>query len=88
MRGTSRRLPDAGIDVLDGVASLVDKSLLQQREDADGRAALSACWRRSASSRWSSWRRAAKRTPCAPHTAPHAGHRRARRRPSRTAPTW
>ena len=48
-------------DVLDGLAALVDKSLLRQDEGARRRAALRACWRRSGSTPWSSWRPAARR---------------------------
>ena len=39
---------DLGIEVLDGIASLVDKSLLRQEDGPDGEPRY-GCWRRSAS---------------------------------------
>ena len=47
---------DLGIDVLDGLDSLVDKSLVQRQVEAPTASRASRCWRRSASTRWSSWR--------------------------------
>ena len=46
-----------------GLASLVDQSLLvQAAAGRTGASRASRCWRRSASSGWSGWRRAARRT--------------------------
>ncbi len=47
-------------DVLSGLASLVDASLLQP-ESAAGDHPGSSCWRRSASTDWSAWRPAVRR---------------------------
>ena len=51
---------DAAIDVVEGIAALVDQSLLQQEEGPDG-ASRYGCWRQSASWPWSNWRRAERR---------------------------
>ena len=56
--------------MLDGLASLVDKSLVRQEQHGGGERARS-CWRRSASSRWSGWRRARTRTRCERGTPLH-----------------
>ena len=52
--------PDSDLDVLDGLTSLVDKSLVRLNESALSLA--TGCWRRSASSRSSTWRRVMMRT--------------------------
>ena len=51
-------------DVLDGLGSLVDKSLLRQEEARRAGSRASACWRRSASMHRSGWRRAGRSAPC------------------------
>ena len=54
---------DLGMDVLEGMASLVDQSLLRRSEGAGPASPGSRCWRRSASTRSSgSWRRERSRS--------------------------
>ena len=64
-----------------GWPSLVDKSLLRAGGARRRASRASRCWRRSASTRWSGWRRAARRRPArAAHAALLPGPGRAGRR--------
>ncbi len=47
--------PDAPLDMLDGVTSLVDKSLLRTIDHAATASRASGCWRRFVSTDWSNW---------------------------------
>ena len=56
-RGGRERGEQLEIDALDGVSSLVEKSLITQQEGPDGEPRY-GCWRPSASSAWRHWRAA------------------------------
>ena len=76
--------PDGSLDVFDGLERLVDQSLLRQEAGAEASRA-SGCWRRSASSGWSSWRQRRGGEARARHAAYFLALAEAgRRRPPRT----